>query len=162
MDVRLKKLNETICVQLEGSSHLFPDYLIYLNKQSSIWGNTNVNIPEIETEDVFVVDTNGYDNTLYALSVEGDNGMFGMAYNTEVFGENIDGYIPSYIEMNILSEYLDTINNFLVSKGYNSLNFANCWVSDAYDNNNAWTFDGDIENKENIKYFYIFGKRIMK
>ena len=32
-DVRLQKLNETICVQLEGSSYLFPDYLIYLIKK---------------------------------------------------------------------------------------------------------------------------------
>lgn len=32
-DVRLKKLNETICVQLEGSSYLFPDYLTYLIKK---------------------------------------------------------------------------------------------------------------------------------
>ena len=138
------------------------DYLIYLNKQSSAWGKTNINMPKLEVEDVFVVDTNGYDNTLYALSLEGDNEMFGVAYNTEVFGENIDGYVPSYIEMNIISEYLDTINDFLSSKGYKSLDFANCWTSDAYDNANAWTFDGEIENKENIKYFYIFGKRIMK
>lgn len=137
------------------------DYLVYVEKQNGVWGKLNINMPEIETEDIFVKDTDGYTNTKYVLSVEGDNSMFGMAYNSTVFGNDIDGYIPSYIEMTILGEYLDVINDYLTNKGYEPLNFENCWTADAYDSNNAWTSDGEITNKDNVKNFYIFGKRIM-
>ena len=87
--------------------------------------------------------------------------MFYIAYNTNVFGDKVKGYIPSFIEMSVISENINEINKVLGNYGKSPLFINDCWVSDAYDNENAWTSDGEITNIKNVKYFYVFGRRIM-
>ena len=137
------------------------DYMVYLNKYQSAWGETGMDLSGISNDDIFSVETDGLYNTEYILSQKADNEMFSLAYNHNAFDENVKGYIPSFIEISILNENIKEINNVLASKGKKTLDFSNCWTSDAYDNENAWDADGNISNIENVKYFYVFGRRIM-
>ena len=69
------------------------------------------------------------------------------------------GYIPSYIEIMLLSSHIDEINNYL-SERHESINLNNIWVSESYDTENAWTSDG-VKVSKNINLdYYVFGKKI--
>lgn len=137
------------------------DYMIYLNRYNGIWGNEGKDLSGISNENIFEVETDGFSNTKYLLNVDNVNEMFYIAYNTNVFGDKVKGYIPSFIEMSVISENINEINKVLGNYGKSPLFINDCWVSDAYDNENAWTSDGEITNIKNVKYFYVFGKRIM-
>jgi hypothetical protein len=117
-------------------------------------------IEDINVDDIYVSDANGLVNTRYILTAEPNNIMFTNASKATYFDRGIWGYIPSFIEIEVLKNDIDIINNYLISMGYNTIDLSNCWTSETYDADNAWTSDGEVIAKNVTCNYYIFGKRI--
>jgi hypothetical protein len=138
----------------------YNDYYIVLDKKSSVWSELNNSLPTLEIEDVFMSDADGFVNTISVLTTESENQMFKTAYECKSFETGVKGYIPSYVEMEMLSLELDEINAFIIRLGYAPIDFSNCWTSESFDSNDAWTSDGEKLSKNTVCNYYIFGKRI--
>ena len=139
----------------------YTDFFVLLNRKTGKWSTTNSLIESVRIEDILLSDTDGFANTKEILKYEPENEIFNDAYNISDFGSEFKGYIPSYIEMQILTNELPAINNFLSSKGATPIDLSNCWTSDMYDASNAWLSDGTYLSKDVEAGYYVFGKRIM-
>lgn len=133
------------------------DWYINIELLEGEWGN--VDIPEVNTSEILLSDANGIINT-EKIFKNNKNSIFENAFNFNKFNHGIKGYIPSYIELEIFSQYIVEINEFLLSKGKTPLNLEKLWVSESFDKTNAWGSDGNIYPKTNILNYYIFGKKI--
>jgi hypothetical protein len=87
--------------------------------------------------------------------------MFADAYNWRPYGYTVRGYIPSYLDVLVVSENLDNINAFLKANGKDELMLDSVWVSEAFDADNAWTSDGETAAKDEPHRYVVFGKRII-
>ena len=132
----------------------YNDWYICLDKCEGTWDNTDV--VSTNVENIEISDADGYKNTLI-LSKVGEN-IFKKAIETNIFGENIVGYIPSYIEIMMFENNLDTVNDYLKTQNKKLINFNGCWTSESYDLQYAWTCDGEKALKTNNNPYYIFGK----
>ena len=139
----------------------YTDYYISLERHTEVWSTVNNTIENICTDEILLSDTDGLVNTQTIYNLEQTNSMFRNALETTVFGKGIKGYIPSYIELSILSAELPRINEYLLSNGKEPLDITDCWVSEMFDAENAWTSDGIYKSKSEFANYYIFGKRIM-
>ena len=139
----------------------YTDYYISLEKHTDIWSNVNTMIEGVSIDEVLLSDADGFVNTQTIYESEKTNTMFKNSVETTVFGKGVKGYIPSYIELSILSSDLPQINEYLLANGKNTIDISNCWVSEMYDTENAWTSDGVHKAKNENANYYIFGRRIM-
>ena len=147
--------NNVLCVYTEDC-----DWYINLNKQSGAWSKYNNSIPNVSVSEVLSSDADGFNNTNIIANVENDS-IFANALKCNEFDNGVIGYIPSYIELELLSEYLPLINEYLVSKGKTKLSLDNIWVSESLNSNNAWNSDGESLPKNTTLDYYIFGKKII-
>lgn len=136
------------------------DYYINLDVKESVWGSSGVIIPEVSTNDVFESEADGYANTLIVTGAESTNVMFADAYNWKPYGYAVQGYIPSYTDILVVNENIERINEFLEANRRESLDLDMCWVSEAYDADNAWTSNGETASKSEAHKYVVFGKRI--
>lgn len=134
----------------------YADWYLCIKPMNGAWGEAGYDTPEINVEDIDFSEADGYENTKL-LSIIGDN-IFKTAIEYEGFGNNIVGYIPSYIEISMFSEHLSEINEYLISKNKDKINFNGCWVSESFDADNAWTADGEKKMKSEKANYFIFGK----
>ena len=135
------------------------DWYIYLNKQKGKWSEDNIMIPEVTTDEIISSDANGLENTLVIAKIN-QNSIFNEVAETKIFDDNIKGYIPSFVELELFNDYIIEINDFLQKKNLPKISLNDVWVSEAYDETMAWTSEGNIEPKNNEKYYYIFGRKI--
>ena len=135
------------------------DWYINLNPENQSWGTMNVNIEATNVDEILMSDANGLENCSTIEKID-KNSICSKALISNDFGKGIIGYIPSYIELELLSQHLFEINEYLSSKKVAPINFANCWVSETFDKDNAWTSDGNYVSKDTVLKYYIFGKRI--
>ena len=133
------------------------DWYVNLELLSGEWGD--VDVPEVSTSEILLSDSDGMTNT-EIISKINTNSIFEKSINFDKFENGIKGYIPSYIELEIFSQYLPEINSFLLNKGKTLLNFEKVWISESFDETNAWCSDSNIYPKTNILNYYIFGKKI--
>lgn len=133
------------------------DWYIDLNRYTGTWSNSNIDIPENSVLDIEASDTDGVLNSINVNKYD-KNSICNTALK-HTFFDNIKGYIPSYIEMEIFSQYLPEINDFLKENNKEIISLDNCWVSETYDSENAWNTDGKYYNKNTIHNYYIFGKK---
>jgi hypothetical protein len=138
----------------------YNDFYILLDKYNGVWSNNNNLISEVQVSEILLSNTNGFVNTKNIINVEPKGNIFEIAYNTNVFGDKIKGYIPSYIEMQIINNSLIEINEFLISNNKAPIDFSNCWTSEMFNEEKAWTNDGIYLNKNTTANYYIFGRRI--
>lgn len=138
----------------------YNDFYILLDKYNGVWSNNNNLISEVQVSEILLSNTNGFVNTKNIINVEPRGNIFEIAYNTNVFGDKIKGYIPSYIEMQIINNSLNEINEFLISNNKAPIDFSNCWTSEMFNEEKAWTNDGIYLNKNTTANYYIFGRRI--
>jgi hypothetical protein len=134
------------------------DWYVNLDLLSGEWGD--VNIPEVSTSEILLSDSNGLTNTEIISKINTDS-IFENSINFNKFEKGVKGYIPSYIELEIFNQYLPEINEFLHDNGRNILNTEKLWVSESFDETNAWCSDGNIYPKTTVLNYYIFGKKIM-
>jgi hypothetical protein len=135
------------------------DWYVDVNVKNTAWSDSNVATPETTTYEILSSDTDGYTNTM-VLSENNSNSIFGEALNSNAFEEGICGYIPSYIEMELFSCNLSEINKFLSEHNKPTIVLDNCWVSEEFNDINAWTTEGDYLPKNTVLNYYIFGKQI--
>lgn len=135
------------------------DWYVDVNVKNATWSDSNVATPETTTYEILSSDTDGYTNTM-VLSENNSNSIFGEALNSNAFEEGICGYIPSYIETELFSCNLSEINKFLSEHNKPTIVLDNCWVSEEFNDINAWTTKGDYLPKNTVLNYYIFGKQI--
>ena len=132
------------------------DWYLNIKQYSGVWGDYDV--PSVMTDEILLSEANGFNNTKI-ISEIAPNSIFSKAYEFN-FDEGIVGYIPSYLEIEIFSQYLFDVNKYLSNVGKPQITLDNLWVSESYDSDNAWNSDGVIVNKNNVLNYYIFGKKI--
>lgn len=133
------------------------DWYVSLENLTGEWGE--VDVPEVSVSEILFSDSDGMLNT-EIISKTNTNSIFEKSIKFDKFENGIKGYIPSYIELEIFSQYLPEINSFLLNKGKTPLNFEKVWVSESFDEKNAWCSDGNVYPKTNILNYYIFGRKI--
>ena len=133
------------------------DWYINLYAETSEWSENNINT-DTHIDDVFISTANGLENTK-KIAEKDELSICNKALHA-TFEDGIIGYIPSYIEIEMLTNYLNEINEYLQSKHLPLIDFENCWTSETFDYENAWTSNGTIAKKVEKKKYYIFGKRI--
>lgn len=134
----------------------FSDWYINLEKMEGKWGsilNDEVNVSEIITSNA-----NGLKNTL--ILSNNTNSIFDEASKFRFFENDIIGYIPSYIEIEMLRDHLHEINNYLKTIGKKEIDLNNLWTSESFDDENAYNSNGEIINKTETLNYYIFGRKI--
>lgn len=136
------------------------DWHVNINRLTGRWGSEGINVESVMVDEILMSDADGFENTKLIANAE-PNSIFAQANHFNKFENGIIGYIPSYVEIELFKTNLVEVNNFLVSRGKPEISLENIWVSEAYDNNNAWTSDGNIVVKETSLSYYIFGKRII-
>ena len=134
----------------------YDDWYICLDEKKGVWGEIGENISEVNVNDVDISLADGYINT--KAIANHNNEIFNLALNYDGFGSEIVSYIPSFIEMNILEEYVDDINEHLISNNKPKINFNDCWVSESYDADYAWNSNGEKILKTSEKKYYVFGR----
>ena len=134
------------------------DWFVDLDVKTSKWSENNINT----NTHVDIIESSNADGIINTKEIANkDNSSICYKAMTRVFEKGVIGYIPSYIEMELFSDYLNEINEYLQSKQLPLIDLNNCWTSETFDEKNAWTSDGIYVGKgENLKY-YIFGKRII-
>jgi hypothetical protein len=137
------------------------DWYIYLDKLSGKWSTESNNIEKVTVDEILSSDANGFENTNVIANTDRES-IFANALKHESFGNDIVGYIPSYIEIELLRNNLDNINEFLITEGKSKISLDNIWVSEAFDNNNAWDSNGNVLPKDTVRDYYIFGRKITK
>ena len=137
----------------------YTDWYVYLPKQSGKWGNMGTEIPEVTNTEILVSDTDGLRNTRILANYEAET-IFTNALAFNGFEHGVAGYVPSYLELEMFRTYLDEINAFLLLNKKGEISLDDCWVSEAYDANNAWAGDGMPLLKDTVHNYFIFGKRI--
>lgn len=138
----------------------YNDYFILLEKYTGKWSDNNILIEDIVSTEVLASDADGYVNTQKIIGADSGSAIFKTAYNCPKFGENIRGYIPSYMELLMLNTEISTINEYLITVGKEPIDFSNCWTSEMLDENHAWTSEGTYMKKDESLNYYIFGRRI--
>lgn len=133
------------------------DWFINLDKKLGKWGN--LNLSEVETNNIDLSESNGLENTRLLSNISNDS-IFNKAISCNEFDYGVVGYIPSYIEIVEVSQYIDEINAYLKHINRDVIILENTWVSESCDVDNAYNSDGMIINKNEILPYYIFGKRI--
>jgi hypothetical protein len=151
----IEVINNVLCFYTK-----YNDYYINIEQKSGVWSNVYNRLDEITTNEILSSDTDGLLNSEYVLNIEKDNSLFKNAYNDDSFGVTFKTYIPSFIEIDILKPYLNEINNYLNSLGYMPLDFTECWTSETFDEQNAWLSNGEYADKNTVKNYYIFGRKI--
>lgn len=136
------------------------DYFIDPNRLSGTWSYDNALVENVNVDDINTSDADGYANTQNIMTTGIESQMFDTVKGHDKFGDNIQAYIPSYIDIEIVKNYLEDINEVLKNNSVNEIDFTNCWTSETYDADNAWTSDGDYKNKNEECFYYIFGRRI--
>ena len=134
------------------------DWYLNINKLTGVWSENQNLISNVTVDEILSSDANGLENTKKITEIE--DGIFSQALEYKGFGENIIGYIPSYTEIELFSEKLFEINDYLLSKGKEKISLNNIWTSEAFDENNAWNSDGEIISKNTPLNYYIFGRKI--
>lgn len=138
----------------------YTDWYVYLPKQFGKWGNMGTEIPEVTNTEILVSDTDGLTNTRLLANYEAET-IFTNALAFNGFERGIASYVPSYLELEMFRTHLDEINVFLLSNKKGEISLDDCWVSEAYDANNAWTGNGASLLKDTVHNYFIFGKRII-
>ena len=134
------------------------DWYLNINRLTGVWSENQNLISNVTINEILSSDANGLENTKKIAEIE--SGIFSQALEYKGFENGIIGYIPSYVEIELFSEKLFEINNYLLSKGKNEISLNNIWTSEAFDENNAWNSDGEIISKNTHLNYYIFGKKI--
>ena len=134
------------------------DWFVDLDVKTSKWSENNINT----NTHVDIIESSNADGIINTKEIANkDNSSICYKAMNRVFEKGVIGYIPSYIEMELFSDYLNEINEYFQSKQLPLIDLNNCWTSETFDGKNAWTSDGIYVGKgENLKY-YIFGKRII-
>ena len=133
----------------------FVDLTIYKNS----WGTSNINIIDTNINELVLSDADGYDNTLIIAEID-ENSICAKALLNTKFGRELVGYIPTYIEYELFKIILPEINNFLLNQNKQQLSINNCWVSESFDENYAWTSNENKELKETEIDYLVFGRYI--
>ena len=136
------------------------DFYIYLERFSDKWSDNNTLIETVRNNEIVLSDADGYTNSINILNVEPENNLFKSSYYFNHFDNNIRGYIPSYVELQIIENDITAINNFLTLNGKETIDLHDCWVSEMFDEQNAWTSDGIYKEKNTVLNYYVFGRRI--
>jgi hypothetical protein len=121
----------------------------------------NKDISQTNVQDIILSDADGLHNTNIISDIDETSICYDAKYNSN-FENGIFAYIPSFIEMEIFSEHLNEINDFLKNKQKESIDISNCWVSETYDKDNAWFWAKNCgyASKDMFRKYYVFGKRI--
>ena len=138
----------------------YNDYFIDTNRFLGQWSDDKTLIENVNVENILLSDADGYTNTQCVISTNITSSMFDTVKTHDKFGVNIQAYIPSYIDIEIVKSHLEDINEVLKNNNVNKIDFTNCWTSETYDADNAWTSDGEYKNKNEECFYYIFGRRI--
>lgn len=149
------ELNGTIlCVHTD-------DYDWYLDTTlfNDVWSSENGIINSVAVDEILSSNANGFENTRILSTVYPDS-IFAKAYNYNKFDYGVVGYIPSYIELIEFSENIENVNNFLAKKDICTISLNNVWVSEEFDESNAWSSSGRIKPKNSSLNYYIFGKKL--
>ena len=132
------------------------DWYVNIDKFNNSWGDISLN--DVNTDEILSSSANGLQNTLMLSNL--GNSIFNVSVNFNGFDEGIIGYIPSYIELEMFNEHLPEINAYLTSLGKKEIDLNNIWVSESFDDVNAYNSNGEIVNKTNVLGYYIFGRKI--
>ena len=146
--------NDTLCYYTDDN-----DWYIKLTPETQAWGTMGMNIEDINVEEILSSSTYGLENCSIIEKID-KNSICSKVLVSNAFDKGIIGYVPSFIELELLSQHLFEINEYLYSKKLMPIDLTNCWVSETYDENNAWTSDGNYVTKDTVLKYYIFGKRI--
>ena len=133
------------------------DWYVDLLRRSGKWGTRGLDIPEVNADDIVMSDADGFVNTKHIAQAD-ENSIFAFARNYEGFGNNVRGYIPSFVELELFALYLDEINGYLSKQGREKLILTNCWVSESKNANEAWNSNGQLLSKERSCDYFVFGK----
>lgn len=136
------------------------DWYINLERFNGPWSNINHNIDNVNTVEILSSDANGLENTKIIAQSDNDS-IFKQALDFNGFGKDIIGYIPSYIEIQLLKQHINYINQYLSNNDKNEIKLNDIWVSESFDDANAWNSNGEIIQKNYTSGYYIFGKKIM-
>lgn len=148
-------LNNVLCYYDDTT-----DWYVNLERKSDVWSSINVVTPEVAVDEILTSDADGYINTIH-LAQNNPNGIFDKALNDNILDNNIKWFIPSYIELELFSCHLTEINEYLKQQKKTIISLEDCWTSEEFDSNNAWTSDGQCKPKNTKLSYYIFGKQIM-
>jgi hypothetical protein len=138
----------------------YNDYFIDTNRFLGQWSVDKTVIENVNVENILLSDADGYTNTQYVISTNITSSMFDTVKTHNKFGNNIQAYIPTYVDMEIIKHDLSAINEVLKANNANIIDFTNCWVSETYDAQHAWTSEGVYKDKNEECFYYIFGRRI--
>ena len=138
----------------------YDDYFIYTKRYNDIWSNDSVTIDAINVDEIFTSSADGFVNTKNVLNANIDSPMFKTVKECKVFDSTVEPYIPSYTDYEIVSECLTEVNEMLANNRKETIDFSNCWTSEALNETDAWTSDGVNLPKSTVCGYYIFGKRI--
>jgi hypothetical protein len=147
--------DNTLCLYTE-----YTDYFINLNIERCEWGTLGIDIHNTNSDDILLSEADGFKNTHLIANMD-KTSICSKSIETKWHEKDIVGYIPSYIEIEILSQYLNEINTFLKIEGREEITLIDCWVSETYDKNNAWTSDGIYIPKNEKRNCIILGKKII-
>lgn len=136
------------------------DWYVDIEVFNDTWGASNRVIDGVTIDEILMSDADGLVNTKLIANEETDS-IFAKALKHSKFEQGVVGYIPSFIELEMFSDNIAEINEFLARKGKPSISLDGIWVSEAYDADNAWNSNGEITPKNSSLNYYIFGKRII-
>lgn len=135
------------------------DWFVDLTIYKGSWGTSNLNIIDTNINELVLSDADGYNNTLIIAKID-ENSICAKSLLNTKFGRELVGYIPTYIEYELFKIILPEINNFLLNQNKQQLSINNCWVSESFDENYAWTSNENKELKEDKFDYLVFGKYI--
>lgn len=133
------------------------DWFVDTTLYNDSWGSLNTDIESVNVSEILTSDTNGYNNTIL-IGNNDVNSICAKCLKNKIFDSNICEYIPSFVEYELFNNILPEINNFLITKNKKQLSIDNCWVSESFDSNNAWTTNGNYELKNTKLNYLIFGR----
>ena len=136
------------------------DWFVDLTKYNGSWGTPSIKTTNSDTNEIIQSDADGYSNTIYISSIDNES-ICCKALTNHNFNKNLIGFIPSYVDCELFKLKLPEINDFLVNQNKEPLTIDNCWLSETYNEDYAWTSDGNKIPKEDKLDYLIFGKYIM-
>lgn len=133
------------------------DWFVDLTVYNDSWGSSGINIDNVNTNELVLSDADGYNNTIIIANIDKDS-ICAKSLTNNKFGNDLVGYIPSYIEYELFKIILPEINNFLLNQNKEQLLIDNYWVSESFDENRAWTSNENKELKDNKLNYLVFGR----
>ena len=133
------------------------DWFVDLTVYNDSWGSPSINIDSVNTNELVLSDADGYNNTIIIANID-KNSICAKSLTNNKFGNDLAGYIPSYIEYELFKIILPEINNFLLNQNKEQLLIDNYWVSESFDENRAWTSNENKELKDNKLNYLVFGR----